>query len=217
MPAALRRRCVAAPAVMSQLVMGVLLLIYVALGVKSFIDARKARTATADDLDRSRIRDAGSTVLTGRLSRRIEKRRLHDGGGGAVADGFDRHFDLEPRARSRSAARRSSPAQSASSASSTTSSTWRGRPACRPCRPARRRVRSPAGAVGGRPTRFVQLLDVRPVDLEADDLPRDARASLRRRARRGRRTGPSSRSTSRPSPSSNGEYFCDSISALRLL
>ena len=32
------------PAVMSQLVMGVLLLIYVALGVQSFIAARKART-----------------------------------------------------------------------------------------------------------------------------------------------------------------------------
>ena len=34
----------ARPAVMSQLIMGVLLLVYVALGVQSFIAARKART-----------------------------------------------------------------------------------------------------------------------------------------------------------------------------
>jgi hypothetical protein len=33
----------ARPAVMSQLIMGVLLLVYVALGVRSFVEARKAR------------------------------------------------------------------------------------------------------------------------------------------------------------------------------
>ena len=44
-----RRRCARRPAVMSQLVMGVLLLIYVALGVQSFIAARKARRRTRSD------------------------------------------------------------------------------------------------------------------------------------------------------------------------
>ena len=43
LPAAFRGD-VTRPAVMSQLAMGVLLLIYVALGVQSFIAARKART-----------------------------------------------------------------------------------------------------------------------------------------------------------------------------
>jgi hypothetical protein len=42
LPAALNGDA-ARPAVMSQLVMGVLLLIYVGLGVRSFIDARRAR------------------------------------------------------------------------------------------------------------------------------------------------------------------------------
>lgn len=43
LPAALNGDA-ARPAVLSQLVMGVLLLVYVALGVRSFIEARRART-----------------------------------------------------------------------------------------------------------------------------------------------------------------------------
>ena len=184
---------------MSQLAMGVLLLIYVALGVQSFIAARKAL-------------ELGALVFLAR----IEERRLHDGGGGAVTNRFHRHFHFDARAdrvvrrvdgrerdqllqRRRPRRRRGAADLAAALVDRHGDARGRGR-----------RGRRQADG-------FVQLLHFGPVDFEADDLPRDAALHFLGERGAADERRPSSRSTSRPRPSSYGEYFCDSISALRLL
>ena len=68
------------------------------------------------------------------------------------------------------------------------------------------------------PERLVDALDVGPVDLEPDDLPRAARAACSARERLLADEAALRRaSTSRPRPISYGVYFCDSISAFLLL
>ena len=78
-------------------------------------------------------------------------------------------------------------------------------------------ARGGGGDGGARPRRLVERFDLRPVDLEADDLPRRPAALLPRAARRWPMNGRLSSCTSRPSPISNGEYFCASIIAFLLL